>query len=119
MKDKILDCGHTSSAKRGKQTDYAIYEGKTVCYDCVVILTKAQMVTDTTMVGYLSESGNAITTWPGDAIVDITSMWRIGHNMYPGYLTYWRGRDSEGRQWYGKCSGRGMSTIMHRAKRRA
>jgi hypothetical protein len=115
---KILDCGHVPSEVTHCGTGYATYEGKTVCYDCATILDRAEMVLADKMLGYLSMAGHAITNWPGGVLVDCTEMWPMRHNFYPYRLIHWRGKDSEGREWYGKASGRGMATVMHRAKKK-
>jgi hypothetical protein len=118
-----LNCGHTLTKVEGVGTGYAIVgSGEKVCYDCSLVIEKAEMCLRDTYYGYLSLKQNAakkwyeITNWTGGTLCEVTEFWGIGHNWYPYYLVHWRGIDEMGRQWYGKCSGDGMCTTMHRAK---
>jgi hypothetical protein len=114
----ILDCGHTPTTPHSPITSGTAHtaDGKEICTDCADAMQREELQTATKTYGYLDKKRKQITTWTGGKLATLTAARTIGHNL-AGTMIAWNAVDDNGQRWYGRNSGDGMATVMHRAKR--
>lgn len=112
----ILDCGHEPSP-HSKHTTGTVHVGETgeVCWNCGFVHEHQYMRGADKFTAYLSENGEAITTWPGQALARVTYLNQGRHNI-GGSLYRFNAIDHDGARWYGTSPGKGMYARLRRAK---
>jgi hypothetical protein len=118
---KVLDCGHGPSPHGAYTTGTAhTPDGKEICWNCSNEEQRQDLEDATDYVGYLSEDGKEITTWPGGKLADVTYYNPVkyyGFYGIPFTRVFWRATDGHGQLWHGSSPGRGMYARMHKNKR--
>lgn len=113
-----MECNEPFQAS-GISTGYVMTGGsRKICYSCADDLERQYVAGHNDWIGYLSSKENAVTSWSGGKIMRTTRVspgepraWSLS-----GRLTYVNTVDDQGKSWFGKGAGEGMSIRMHRAK---
>jgi len=120
----VLDCGH----RRAEPTHFhangipmtagyaEMSDGRRVCYACADDLQRGAMVQNTEITAYLSSDGEHITTWTGGELAKVISLGSATTGFGGSEITFVRAVSPDGREWYGRNGGKGMSVRLKAVK---
>lgn len=121
MTTRTLDCGHPPSPHSEHTTGTAhTPDGREICWGCADANIRQNIAT--TAPGqplrdalYLSQDGTRLTTWPGTAMLTITSLTErcVG---YGGVRYYVRAQSPDGHHYHGTSPGPNMYARMRRSR---
>lgn len=102
---KKLDCGHLPTKTDSEFTNgIARYEGKTACYECAANFDREAIKRGEVIVGYISQDGKSVTTWPGIPLMKVTGEW-TSNSGFGGKTVYYNAVAPDGKRYYGKNGG--------------
>lgn len=114
---EILECGHPEPEHSDTTRGYD-EQGNRYCYDCCLAREQKRLEAGEPVTAYLSQDGSAITMWPGQKLMTVTSEREssAGGFAWRTMITRVTARDKYGRNWYGRGPGRGMYINLRRFK---
>lgn len=90
-------------------------KGEIVCQKCEVNDVLQRIENGDKIYGYLSGDGKTITTWPGEVIARVLYC-GTSPSGFGGRMTYWVAELPSTKRIYGKCGGKGVSTLIRSYK---